>query len=70
MVHLSGVLTWGHTAQLSQSLQILKKQGVNTYQLLSADFCMVTERLGITHLSPGPDEGSQTSGFVKPAKAN
>ena len=35
-----------------------------------ADFCIMTERLGITHLTTVPDEGSQTAWFVRPTKAN
>lgn len=55
-------ISWGHTTQVSQSLQILRRLGVHTNRLDSAHACMTTEKdRRITHLATAPEEGSQTA---------
>lgn len=65
------VLSWGHKLHKLHCLyKILKGLGVHANRLVSADFCTVTEILGLVHLTTAPDEESQTTWSVKPTKAN
>ncbi len=67
---LKTLLGFRKSCSVSPALPIMKRLGVYTNLLTSADFFITTERLGIIHLMTALDEESQTTWLVNSTEAN